>query len=565
MRRLAITVSALSVLLLAACAQPGLPTAEDLPDVFPGVREGGINPNVREVCDDTLQAYILTPPAPAEPQVHGPKVYGERPGRPFQYRIPATGERPMHFSAQGLPRGLKLDERTGMITGKVRRAGTWNATVKASNSKGSDSRPLRIVIGDEIALTPPLGWNSWNCYASGVDQNKIAAAAKAMVDKGLADYGWTYINIDDAWQGIRGGKYNAIQGNAKFPDMEGLSRYVHAKGLKLGIYSSPWTITYAGHIGSSCDNADGTYERIKAGICNDLYQVTRYMNEEDSLTFETPMRVWRFFGHSFVKNDAAQWADWGIDYLKYDWGPMDPVSAKEMADALLESGRDIVYSISNSAFLAHGPLWRDFVNCWRSTGDIANRWESVSHIGFDLQERWAPYVRPGHWADADMLEVGNGGLTADEEYSHVSLWALLSSPMMIGCDLSKIGDFTLSLLTNGEVLDINQDALGYPATKIEEERGEFAIYEKNLEDGSVAVGLFNLSSTPKKLGFIPYLLGVYIDGVTVRDLWRQKDVALLQDKWDRWETEVAPHGVVLVKVSPGYTLETQRPYRFGLR
>ena len=157
MKRPAITLTALSALLLAACAQPELPTAEDLPDVFPGVREGGINPNVREVCDDTLKAYILTPPAPAEPRVHGPKVYGERPGRPFLYRIPATGERPMSFSAEGLPRGLKVNVRTGMITGKVRRAGTWNATVKAANAKGSDSRPLRIVIGDEIALTPPLG------------------------------------------------------------------------------------------------------------------------------------------------------------------------------------------------------------------------------------------------------------------------------------------------------------------------------------------------------------------------------------------------------------------------
>ncbi|MBQ2566601.1 MAG: putative Ig domain-containing protein, partial [Bacteroidales bacterium] len=397
-----------AIVLAAACGRTGDAVSENLPDVFPNVLEGGINPNVREVCDDTLKTHILTPPAPAEPRIHGPKVYGERPGRPFQYRIPATGERPMTFSAEGLPHGLKLDASSGIITGKVRRKGTWNATLKAENAKGSDTRPLKIVIGDEIALTPPLGWNSWNCYASGVDQNKIAAAAKAMVDKGLADYGWTYVNIDDAWQGIRGGKYNAIQGNKKFPDMDGLSRYVHAKGLKLGIYSSPWTITYAGHIGSSADNADGTYERIKAGICNDLYRVTRYMNEADSLKFETPERVWRFFGHSFVKNDAAQWADWGIDYLKYDWGPMDPVSAKEMADALIESGRDVVFSISNSAFLGNGPLWKEFVNCWRSTGDIANTWESVSHIGFNLQERWAPYVRPGHWADADMLEVGNG-------------------------------------------------------------------------------------------------------------------------------------------------------------
>ena len=554
-----------AIVLAAACGRPKTAPVETLPDVFPGVMEvkGVLNKDVLPVRDDTLRAHILTPPAPAEPAIHGPKVYGERPGRPFQYRIPATGERPMTFSAEGLPRGLSLDAATGIIAGTVREKGTWKAKLTASNAKGSCERDFKIIIGDEIALTPPLGWSSWNCFGAGVDQNKIAAAAKAMVDKGLADYGWTYINIDDAWQGKRGGKYNAIQGNAKFPDIQGLSRYIHEKGLKLGIYSSPWTGTYAGYIGSSCDNEDGTYDWIEAGLHDETFKVTGFMSEEDSLKYGRADKVNRNFGkYSFVRNDVSQWVDWGVDYLKYDWGPMDPVSAKEMADALLECGRDIVYSISNTAFLGNGPFWREFVNCWRTTGDIRNNWGSVSQIGFDMQERWAPYVRPGHWADADMLEVGNGGLTADEEYSHVSLWALLSSPMMIGCDLSKIGDFTLSLLTNGEVLDINQDALGIPATKIEEEKGEFAIYEKNLEDGSVAVGLFNLSSKPRKLGFFPYLLGVYVNGVTVRDLWRQEDVAHLKDKWDRWETEVAPHGVALVKVYPGYTLEAERPYRF---
>ncbi len=201
-----------------------------------------------------LSQYILTPPAPPTPRINGAKVFGARPGSEFLFAIPASGDRPMTFAAEGLPKGLSLDPSTGFITGRVKKPGTYLVKLTARNALGEATRELRIVIGERIALTPPMGWNSWNCWARDVTQEQVLSSARAMVESGLVNHGWTYINIDDGWQGRRGGRYNAIQTNDKFPDMKELSEQVHAMGLKLGIYSSPWIGTYAAHIGSYSDN-----------------------------------------------------------------------------------------------------------------------------------------------------------------------------------------------------------------------------------------------------------------------------------------------------------------------
>ena len=258
------------------------------------------------------RAYILTPPAPAEPRINGPKVYGARPGADFLFRIPATGERPMAFSAEGLPKGLALDTQSGIITGRVRKEGEYRVTLKARNAHGEAQRELRIVVGGQIALTPPMGWNSWNVWGNTVNQEKVEAAARAMVESGLADYGWSYINIDDGWQGLRGGAYNAIQPNGKFPDMKGMVDRIHALGLKAGIYSSPWAGTYAGHIGTTCDREDGIYWWVEQGIVDADMKLDRKQKD-------VKREDLRYFGeYSFARQDARQWADWGIDYLKYD-------------------------------------------------------------------------------------------------------------------------------------------------------------------------------------------------------------------------------------------------------
>ena len=187
----------------------------------------------------------LTPASPAEPRYHGPSVFGARPGSPLLYTIPATGVRPMRFEVRGLPQGLAVDPESGRITGTILDRGEYPVVLRASNSLGAAQKKFRIAVGDRICLTPPMGWNSWNCWAGAVDQDKVLRSARAMATSGLIDHGWTYINIDDTWQGARGGKHNAIQGNEKFPDMKKLCDDIHAMGLKAGIYSTPWITSYA--------------------------------------------------------------------------------------------------------------------------------------------------------------------------------------------------------------------------------------------------------------------------------------------------------------------------------
>lgn len=496
-------------------------------------------------------AYILTPPAPKAPRINSAKVFGATPGAPFQYYIATTGERPMTFSATGLPKGLKVNPQTGHITGRVKRAGTYHVKLHASNAFGSAERDLRIEIGNTIALTPPMGWNSWNCWGRSVSQEKVMSSARAMVEKGLVNYGWTYINIDDGWQGVRGGKHNGIQPNSKFPAMRQMADSLHAWGLKLGIYSGPWVGTYAGHIGSSSDNPDGTYDWIKEGKHNEDY---RFTLPDDP---DARKRHYYLGMYSFAQNDARQWADWGVDYLKYDWNPNDYYHTTEMREALDATGRDIVFSLSNSAPYGSASVWLEKANCYRTTGDIRDNWKSVSKIGFEGQDQWIAFNRPGHWADADMLVLGMVGwgpnlhytqLTPDEQYTHISLWALLASPMLIGCDMSQLDPFTISLLCNNEVNDINQDPLGiqaYPRYRSK----DYVTYVKQLEDGSMAVGLFNLSDSVRTIGFVPYSIGLRAPQ-TIRDVWRQQDLKTIEAK-DRFDTKVNPHGVALLKLYPG--------------
>ncbi|MEJ0001031.1 MAG: putative Ig domain-containing protein [Verrucomicrobiota bacterium] len=291
---------------------------------------------------DAGQLGILTPAAGPAPKITGPKIYGERPGKPFLYSIPATGDRPITFAADGLPAGLQLDAATGRITGSVASPGKYKVTLHAANAAGKDKKAFRIVIGDKIALTPPMGWNSWNCWGSSVSQDKVLSSAHAFIDKKLDQHGWTYVNIDDGWQGPRGGDHNAIQPNPKFPDLKGLAGQVHALGLKFGIYSTPWTTSYAGFVGGSANNARGATEWITSGSHDSVFHFSQ-ADYEAKYGRKAP---WGGLGTvSFARNDAAQWAAWGVDYLKYDWNPIDVTSTEDpMTDALRASGRDIVYS-----------------------------------------------------------------------------------------------------------------------------------------------------------------------------------------------------------------------------
>lgn len=496
-----------------------------------------LNSNAQEpAATQNASPEIRTPKGSPAPRINGPSVFGVRPGAPFLYHIPATGEPPLRFSADGLPNGLQLDPASGDITGSLKQPGTYAVVLHAKNDRGIVDKNFRIVAGETIALTPPMGWNSWNCWGSRVDADKVLRAGRAMATSGLKNHGWTYINIDDAWQGKRGGSFNAIQGNEKFPDMKGLSDAVHKLGLKLGIYSTPWTTSYANHIGGSAENPEGTWESptlSKRGRVN------------------KKMLPWAIGKYSFATNDAKQWGTWGIDYLKYDWNPNELPETEEIYQALRSSGRDIVLSLSNSTPFTNAPALSKLANCWRTTGDIRDTWDSMNRKGFG-EEKWAPFATQGHWNDPDMLVVGYVGwgqphpthLTSDEQYTHITLWCLLAAPLLLGCDLEKLDDFTLNLLNNDEVLAVDQDALGKQALCVDKE-GDLRVYAKALEGGSLAVGLFNLGEAAATISVKPIDLKLQAD-CSVRDLWRQKDLGKCGQEF---HMQVAPHGVEMVKFS----------------
>ena len=474
-------------------------------------------------------AVILTPKPAPQPRINSAKVFGVRPGSPVLYTIAATGQRPMQFAAEGLPQGVSLNLATGQITGSIRQRGEYKITLTVSNQVGKATRSLRLVVGDTIALTPPLGWNSWNCWGCAVDEQKIREAADAMVASGLANHGWQYINIDDCWMVKRNSDDPAVGGptrddcgrilaNDRFPDMKALTDYVHGLGLKMGIYISPgpWT----------CQQYEGSWQHEQL--------------------------------------DAFRFADWGFDYLKYDWCGYVSVAPrptlKQMQDPYLlmrlcldRVDRDIVYSLCYGT----GDVWKWGAevggNCWRTAGDISDSWGSMSGIGF-AQGDLAQYAGPGHWNDPDMLVVGKVGwgpslhdthLTPNEQYTHISLWCLLCSPLLIGCDLKQLDDFTVNLLTNDEVLEVNQDPLGQQAHRVAKD-DYLDVWAKKMEDGSTAVGLFNGDEVEKPV--TAKWSDLNLKGkLRVRDLWRQKDLGTFEDTF---QAPVPRHGVILIRLFP---------------
>ena len=366
---------------------------------------------------------------------------------------------------------------------------------------------LRKVPDNGLAKTPPMGWNSWNKFAGRVDDAAVRGMADAMASNGMKEAGYVYINIDDTWEGERD-KDGNITTNKKFPDMKALADYVHSKGLKIGIYSSPGPNTCAGYEGS--------------------------------------------YGHE--EQDAKTYAAWGIDYLKYDWCAARNLYSDDemravyqiMGDALLKAGRPILYSLCQYG-RADVWKWGPEVggNAWRTTGDIRDTWDSMSKIGF-AQDELAPYAGAGHWNDPDMLEIGNGGMNADEYRTHMSLWAILAAPLLAGNDLRSMTPEILEILTNREVIAVNQDKAGKQGRRVVK-NGEQEVWTRPLADNGYAVALFNRSAAAVDLSVKWAEIGLKRAPKKARDVWAHRDVKL---QGAEFRATVPTHGVVMLRVKP---------------
>ena len=367
--------------------------------------------------------------------------------------------------------------------------------------------PMKVLPPNGLARTPPMGFSTWNHFQTAIDDRTIRAVADALVTTGMRDAGYVYVNIDDGWQGERD-EHGEIHANAKFPDMKALADYLHGKGLKLGIYTSPGP--------KSCAGFEGSY------------------------------------GHE--EQDARTFADWGVDYLKYDWCSAGliyddvemPAVYLKMAAALRATGRPIVYSLCQ---YGRADVWKWGAdaggNLWRTTGDIADRWEIMSTIGF-AQDDLAPFGGPGHWNDPDMLEVGNGKMTATEYRTHMTLWAVLAAPLIAGHDVSSSSPETIALLTNRDVIAIDQDPLGRPGRRVVQ-RGPLEVWTRPLAGKRTAVALFNRSAAPARVQASFTELG--IDGrISAADVWAQRSLGAVDGSV---AADVEPHGVVLLVLAPG--------------
>ncbi len=355
-----------------------------------------------------------------------------------------------------------------------------------------------------VARTPVMGWSSWNYYTCKVNDAVVRAQADAMVSNGMAAVGYEYVIVDDCWQGERDAT-GMIHPNSKFPDMKALSDYIHGKGLKFGIYSSPGPKTCAGFEGS--------------------------LGHEDQ--------------------DAATYGEWGIDWLKYDLCTFQGDSFAQMAaykrmhDALEKTGRKIVFALcqyGNQRVWRWGPSVGG--NQWRTSRDITDNYDRMSLNGFG-ENGLERFAGPGHWNDPDMLEVGNGKMSHDEYLTHMSLWCILAAPLLAGNNLTKMKPETLAILANPEVIAVDQDPLGVQGHRVSQE-GPLEVWVKPLTDGSKAAGLFNRGESPMPVTAYSRDLGVSAD-VVVRDLWARKDLGTFHGSFT---ATVSAHGVALVKIRP---------------
>jgi len=445
----------------------------------------------------------------------------------------------MVFSARNLPLSLVLDKAEGIITGTAPAQGEYAVTLTARNREGDSTRPFRIISGDTLALTPPMGWNHWYAHYNRVTDAMMREAAEVMVKSGMADVGYQYVNIDDCWMNSapdenpkrfdpnRVGPARDPNGNILpnkfFPDMRALTAFIHSKGLKAGIYTSPGPKTCAGYAGS--------------------------------------------YGHE--AEDARQFAEWGFDFLKYDWCSYSQIARGDksletlqkpyrvMGDILKKQKRDIVFNLCQYGM---GNVWEWGAeiggHSWRTAGDLGFELNRIVQVALKNTEHRA-WSKPGSWNDPDYIQIGYIGdartgslptvcpMSPDEQYAFMSLWCLMAAPLFYSGDMARLDAFTINVLCNPEVIDVDQDPLGR-CGEVQHLDDQTFLMVKILEDGSKAVGIFNQRNTEAASTVAWRALGI-LGRNKVRDLWRQRDIGVFETQL---QVRVPAHGVVLVRISP---------------
>jgi len=495
---------------------------------------------------------ILTPAPGKEPKINGPKIYGVRPGKKFIYRIPCQGERPIKFSVEGLTKGLILDADKGIITGIVPvETGQYKMTFTAENEHGIDSRQFNLKIGEKIALTPPAGWNSWGGQMLTVTDEMIRRAADVFVEKGFADVGFQYISIDDCWMKVResdfkirpeilkqkheGFNFDGIVGdvrdsignvipNNKFPDMRAMTDYIHSFGLKAGIYSGPGPKTCQGFAGS--------------------------------------------FGYE--KHDADQYARWGFDLIKYDLcsgrdllkflrdqGIEYPQSElwRPMATYLRLQDRDILFNLCQYGWDEPWE-WASTlgISTWRIGGDLNHHVDTYFKYALRIATELREYSKPGQWNDPDFMYIHRLRdvskmvnpskeipLSTNQRYQYVTLWSIVCAPFFFSTDINEIDEFTVRLLTNSDVININQDELGFVAEVLKNENDE-VIMLKRLVDGSKVLAIFNTNTENEKVIDVELSSLGYNTKADVYDVWRQTEIGTFKKSLS---VMLSPNGVGL--------------------
>ncbi len=554
------------------------------------------------VIDNT--PFIRTPPAPHTARINGPHIYGARPGHPILYYVPVTGDRPISYSAEGLPEGLHLDEKTGILTGSVSKAGEYPITLHASNSLGATSTKWNLVIGPRIQLTPQMGWNSWNCFHLKVTRKQVEDVANTIVNSGLINHGWSFVNLDEGWEGSRDAS-GVLQPKPEFPDIKGLADSLHARGLKFGIYSSPGPLACGGSVGSwkhedqdaqtwgawgvdylkydwCSHSAIAALERARLygrflgkedadhlldlesrlAVLEQLHWQPRWHHELDPFpqTPEIKAAIAEYAGQPLPQIDAARKAIGDeVAALINKARLAEPGKTKNielqvyqapyirMRASLNKVPRDIVYSLCQYG-MGDSWTWADSIgaNSWRTGGDFY-KVKELESFAFGLPAKIGGWSGPGHYNDPDMFWMGNAsaGFTPGYLFTHFTQWCMLAAPLMIGSDLQKADSFQLALYSNDEVIAINQDSLALSASRVQQSADpKTEVWAKPLANGDCAVAFYNRSETECEMSVTWKELKLS-GSLFVRDLWRQKELG----RFDHcFSIKVEPHNAELVRI-----------------